>query len=241
MKTLILTIIFTLTICTIVSGQAKKDSLELFDFKIDYRKISVINDQIYDTVCYQLQFKTPQYHIYTDTTIHCKARKSKMYFPLQYTSKVDTIKVDTSAFQDIYDGLLQFKEPLIWNSAELDNSIRITIFKDTLPEVFRVEISKDGNKVIKKTASFGHWFYHIDKGYTEEITNINQYRLNRIIKNIKEIIDVHNRYYDNFTGSKDVVIETKFDNNYEFIITHGFILTELKQSRKLRRILNLLE
>ena len=164
-----------------------------------------------------------------------------MYFPLQYTTKVDSIKIDTLEFQNIYDGLQQFKEPIIWNSDELNNSIRITVFNDTLPEVLVIRTSNSDSKVVRKTAKYGFYFWKIDQGYIEEIKNINHHRLNRVIKCINEIIDEHKRDYKNVVHPKDIVIETKFNNKYEFIITDPLILYVLKQYRKFRRILKLLE
>ncbi len=241
MKPLILTIIFTLTVCTILFGQSKKDTLVFYRFKVDFNDRSINNNQIYDTSCYQIQYLTPQGFIYTDSTLHCIMRKSQMYFPIQYTSKIDTFEIDTFEFQNIYDGLQQFKEPVIWNSTELDNSIRITVFRDTLPEVFHIEISNKDSKVIKKTAYYGHWFRDIDKGYTEKISKINKRRTDRIKKNIEEIIDEHNHAYKNVILGKSIVIETKFNNKYEFIVTEDLILSVLKQYRKFKRILNSLE
>jgi len=241
MKPLLLTIIFTLTFFTILSAQVLKDSMEFYGFKFDFRDIRIVNDKIYDTACYHVQYLTPHGIIYTDTTVHCDTRKSKMYFPIQYTSKIDTLKIDTLEFQNIFDGLQEFKEPVIWNSTELDNSIRITVFRDTLPEVFLIEILNIDSKVIKKTAYYGHWFWNIDKGYTEKISKINKRRTDRIKKNIEEIIDEHNLAYKNVIFGKSIVIETKFNNKYEFIVTDYLILSALKQYRKFKRLLNSLE
>jgi hypothetical protein len=241
MKPHILTIIFTLTVCTILSAQVKKDSLEFYGLKFSFINIRIMNNQVYDTSCYQVQYITPHGRLYTDSINHCKGGRVKMYFPIQYSSLTDTIKVDTFDILSLYDGLQQFKEPIIWNSAELDNSIRITIFNDTLPEVFRLEISNSNNKVIKKTATFGHRFYDIDKGYTEKTANIKQHRINRIKKDIEEIINEHICAYKYDIHGKNTIIETKFNNKYEFIITDDLMLSVLKQHRKFKRILHSLE
>jgi len=233
-----LTIIFSLTACSILLGQSKKDTLEFYRFKVNFNEISINNNQIYDTTCYQIQYSTPHGIIYTDSAVHCVMRKSQMYFPIQFTSRIDTFEIDTFEFQNIYDGLQQFKEPILWNSTEINNAIRITEFKNTQPEVFRIEIANKDSKVIKKTAYSGRGFWDIDKGYAEKISKIHTRRANRIKKNIEEIIDEHHHSYSNLLIGKSIVIETKFNNKYEFIVTDVLILSALKQNRKFKRILN---
>lgn len=241
MKPILLTLIFSLTLCSILLGQAKKDTLDFYRFKVVFQDISINNNQIYDTSCYQIQYVTPKGLIFTDSTVHCGMRKSNMYFPIQHTSKIDTYKIDTLEFQNIYDGLRDFKEPIFWNSTDLNNTIRITVFKDTLPEVYRIEISNKDSKVIKKTANNGHWFWDIDKGYTEKISKISKRRTDQIRNNIEEIIDEHNHAYKNVITGKGIVIETKFNNEYKFVVTEDLILSVLKQYGKFKRILNSME
>ena len=248
MKSIILTILFLLTVCTVLSAQENKDSLEFYrlDFSFSDRRIS--NNQIYDTGCYQVQYITPKGFIYTDSIVHCDGKKYRIYFPIRYTSKVETIKVDTSEILNIYDGLHQFNEPIIWNSNEYNNSIRISVFKDTIPVIFRIDMFEGDYRVTKKTGNLGHWLWDKDWGYTEKQIKVNPHRINRIKNNIEEIIveykneyiDFKNEYKNDVLG-KNILIEMNSNKKYEYILTVDLLLYTLDQSRKFKKVMKLLK
>jgi hypothetical protein len=164
-----------------------------------------------------------------------------MFTPFQYGSNNYAFNVDTSEFLELIDGLQQFNEPILWNSDDLNEYIRIAIFKDTLPVIFRIEFKKDLGTVIKKTGTNGHNFWDIDKGYSEEILSINQANITRIRNLLEKLINQPNHYYQESLLGKRILIEMKFQNNYEFIITDELILSQMNQKRIFKRVLKLIE
>jgi hypothetical protein len=222
-------------------GQTAKKEQDFYNLKIGFNQRRIVNNKIFDTICYQLQYVTPEERIVTDTTITCKSYTYNMFTPFKYGSNKFSMKVDTTGFLGLFDGLQKFKEPVIWNSDSLTDCIRIAIFKDTLPVIYRIEFKKDSGTVIKKTGTYGHYFWDIDKGYSEELLKTNQEKITKIQNLLEKFINQPNHYYQETLYFKNVLIEMKFQNNYEFIITDEDIISMLHQRRIFKRVLKLIE
>jgi hypothetical protein len=227
--------------CSLLSGQTAKKELKVHGIKVGFYHRRIINNRILDTICYQFQYITPEGRILTDTTITCNNYIYDIFTPFQWGSNRYSLKVDTFDFLHLFDGLQQFNEPILWNSDSLNECIRIAIFKDTLPVVYRIEVKKDLCTVTKKIGTNGHNFHDIDKGYSEELLGTNQDKISRIQDLLGKLINHTNHYYQETFHGKKILIEMKFQNNYEFIITDELILSQLNQTRIFKRVLKLID
>lgn len=241
MKSLFITVLLiTLTSYKTLLGQVSKDSLDYYETKVLFHETTISNNQIYDTGCYQHILVNSRDILITDPQVHCYGKMFSMFFPLKYTSTADTNRIDTLEFLEIYDGLSQFKEPILWKTTNVDSTIRISFFRDTIPIVYRFEKSNGSYQIIKKKGTCGTWFWDINKNISIEYLTCSQKKLNKIVRNLKQIIDKHKSGYPIRTLGKNIVIEICKDG-YEYAITDDLILSLLKLDRKFKRTLNLIE
>ena len=103
MKWFLLTLVCFCIDCSLLSGQTTKKELEIHGVKVGFHHRKIINNKIFDTICYQVQYITPKGRIITDTTITCNNHIYSMFTPFQYGSNRFSLKVDTFEFIDLFD------------------------------------------------------------------------------------------------------------------------------------------
>lgn len=141
---------------------------------------------------------------------------------------------------DISKALKDFNEPNLWASNDTMTAyIRVSVFRDTLPFIYRVE--KREKITLSKKVGIGNWYYYNDSLVEDKTIKIDIKIWNKLLKiNDNSTFFSSNRNF--IFGLPNILVETKNKNEFKFVYFQECLLdltkSEKKTYRRMIKILN---
>jgi hypothetical protein len=161
---------------------------------------------------------------------------SNLYTPVK---NFEGTELDTLLAIEYSAALKDFNEPIIYNNLKEINFTRITWFRDTIPVLYRLEKTNEAIILIKKK-SFGSYFSNISDSIISDSIKLTIKEYKKIQQKLSNC-----KYWSMNLKTemipRNIIIETKIDNNYHFINKDEISINNDKNYKKLFNLIEYLD